>query len=438
MAWRDRLQPASFRGVPFFVDAADLEAGRRVVLHEYPLRDLPSAQDLGRAQRKFGVTAYVLGKDYLDARDRLLEALETGGAGTLILPTWPAQQMVLAAPARLSESKEEGGICRIALQFAEAGEPVHPAAAGDGPNAAAERVTAARTAARDRFAEDWRVRQPNGGLLSSLVTDALGDEWGGLLVALTAVASDTGSLTSAGGVLLGSLLGDFTAGDSQSIGDGAALAEGLLGIVAGLVDPVAGTLAADPLLRALAALVYVPQWGAAGTGVAYPRGSAQPGWAANWPMSSNRQILRGNRAALADLLGQAVVIETARHVTDYTPANTRDAITRRDRLLEGLDETVDRIQVWDATYTVATDADRGQSAALTEALTACVIGAADGLNAAAGLVRLTQVTLTQTLPALVLSYDRSEDERGAADIVARNRVIHPLALPAGVPLEVKV
>lgn len=437
MAWRDRLKPASFRGVPFYVDGAQLEAGRRVVLHEYPLRDLPSAQDLGRAQRKINVTAYVLGKDYLDQRDRLVAALEQGGAGTLQLPTWPAQQMVLASPAQFHESKEEGGICRISLSFAEAGEPVHPATAADDPNASAGRTVAARSAARDSFAGRWRTRGPGGGRLSSLVTDALGEEWGGLLAGLAAVASDNGRIASGGGVILGSLLGDWTLGERQIIGDGDGLATGLLGIIAGLVDGVSGTGEADGLLRSLASLAYAPRWGAMGTGVAYPRGSAQPGWYANWPRSTDRQTLTGNRAALADLLGQAVLIEQARHLTDYLPVSTSDAIGRREGLIVSLDEQVDRVQVWDADFIQATDADKGVSGALIAALTAQTLAATAALNRAAGLATVQIVRLQAPLPAVVLAYDRREDEREAADIVARNRVVHPLALPAGEDLEIR-
>ncbi|WP_374707575.1 DNA circularization N-terminal domain-containing protein, partial [uncultured Deefgea sp.] len=39
MAWREQLQPASFRGVPFYVYTSSGEVGRRNVVHEYPLRD---------------------------------------------------------------------------------------------------------------------------------------------------------------------------------------------------------------------------------------------------------------------------------------------------------------------------------------------------------------------------------------------------------------
>src|SRR4051794_19019273 len=39
MNWRDRLLPASFRGVGFWIDQAKTPVGRKGQLHEYPQRD---------------------------------------------------------------------------------------------------------------------------------------------------------------------------------------------------------------------------------------------------------------------------------------------------------------------------------------------------------------------------------------------------------------
>ena len=44
----ENLRPASFRGVAFEVESHSESGGRRVELHEYPLRDTPYAEDLGK------------------------------------------------------------------------------------------------------------------------------------------------------------------------------------------------------------------------------------------------------------------------------------------------------------------------------------------------------------------------------------------------------
>ena len=69
------LRPASFRGVPFDAFEEHSEAGgRRLVRHEFPLRDTPYAEDMGRKAGQWQVEAFVLRNrwaDYEAARDRL-------------------------------------------------------------------------------------------------------------------------------------------------------------------------------------------------------------------------------------------------------------------------------------------------------------------------------------------------------------------------------
>ncbi|EGK8325810.1 DUF2313 domain-containing protein [Escherichia coli] len=61
--WRDNLYDASFRGVPFSVESDEGSFGRRVQVHEYPNRDKPYTEDLGRATRRLTINAYLVGAD---------------------------------------------------------------------------------------------------------------------------------------------------------------------------------------------------------------------------------------------------------------------------------------------------------------------------------------------------------------------------------------
>ncbi|MBI4800433.1 MAG: DNA circularization N-terminal domain-containing protein [Desulfarculus sp.] len=79
MTWRTRMQPASFRGAGFLVEGHDGEVGRRLAVHEYPERDLPYAEDLGRKARVFKITGLVIGPDYMAQRDALLARLQQQG-----------------------------------------------------------------------------------------------------------------------------------------------------------------------------------------------------------------------------------------------------------------------------------------------------------------------------------------------------------------------
>lgn len=84
--WPRTLRPASYRGVGFFVEQDSIETGRRLEIHEFPHRDTPYVEDLGRAANKIQVTAYVL-SDQADREERALRAAcERGGAARLVLP----------------------------------------------------------------------------------------------------------------------------------------------------------------------------------------------------------------------------------------------------------------------------------------------------------------------------------------------------------------
>ena len=124
--WCDRLQDASFRGVPFKVEAESAGTGRRVETHEYPNRDKPYTEDLGKVTFRPSITAYVVGEDCFDQRDRLTEALNKPGPGTLVHPTYGELKVCVDGEIRVSTSKSEGRIVRFDLKFVEAGERSYP------------------------------------------------------------------------------------------------------------------------------------------------------------------------------------------------------------------------------------------------------------------------------------------------------------------------
>lgn len=126
--WRDRLHDASFRGVPFSVEDDDASFGRRVQLHEYPNRDKPYTEDLGRAARRLTINAYVIGDDYADKRDRLIAAAETTGPGTLVHPQYGEMQGSIDGTVKVSHSNSEGRMSRITFEFVESGELTFPVA----------------------------------------------------------------------------------------------------------------------------------------------------------------------------------------------------------------------------------------------------------------------------------------------------------------------
>lgn len=128
MSWMDNLQDASFRGVPFKVDQDEATLGRRVQVHEYPNRDKPWAEDLGRATRRFSVQAYLIGDDFFTQRNRLIEEIEKPGSGTLVHPYYGEMTVTVTDEVRVSHTRDEGRMCRVSFSFVEAGELSFPAA----------------------------------------------------------------------------------------------------------------------------------------------------------------------------------------------------------------------------------------------------------------------------------------------------------------------
>ncbi|STI90505.1 baseplate J/gp47 family protein [Escherichia coli] len=124
--WREKLLEASFRGVPFKVEEESAGTGRRVETHEYPNRDKPYTEDLGKVTFRPSITAYVVGDDCFDQRDRLIDALNKPGPGTLVHPTYGEMKVCVDGEVRVSTSKSEGRIVRFDLKFVEAGELSYP------------------------------------------------------------------------------------------------------------------------------------------------------------------------------------------------------------------------------------------------------------------------------------------------------------------------
>lgn len=118
--WRAALLPASFRGIEFHVEVGGQAGGRRNAVHEFPKRDVPFAEDMGRKARHWPITGYIIGPDYLSGRDDLIAACETSGSGTLVHPSLGSMTVNCDVYA-VSETRERGGICTFEMAFVEAG-----------------------------------------------------------------------------------------------------------------------------------------------------------------------------------------------------------------------------------------------------------------------------------------------------------------------------
>ena len=151
MAWRDNLVPASFRGVGFQVDDTETKAGgRRIALHEYPGRDDPFAEDMGEITKTFSIEGFIVGDDYLDRGERLIDACNMPGPGELVHPYRGSQNVVCTEIVETTRTRE-GRMARYTLTFTEAGENQFPSAGVNTEEAVQTRASAAIPAVIEEF-----------------------------------------------------------------------------------------------------------------------------------------------------------------------------------------------------------------------------------------------------------------------------------------------
>jgi len=142
-SWRARLRQGSYRGARFFCEEMSIDVGRRLAHHEYPGRDTPFDEDLGRKQRQWHFTAYTIGEFYMLERDVLIAALEAAGEGQLVHPSIGTVQATCDTGS-ITERRDIGGYCAFSLTFFEAGQREYPEGLTDtvsGIEAAADTLT---------------------------------------------------------------------------------------------------------------------------------------------------------------------------------------------------------------------------------------------------------------------------------------------------------
>jgi prophage DNA circulation protein len=153
--WRQRWRQASFKGATFYVEHDSRASGRRVALHQYPKRDTPYAEDMGRRAVRHIVNGYQIGPNYIGPRDSLISALESEGPGMLVHPLL-GQMNVMCDAYSVSERRVAGGMCVFEMSFVESG------AAGDSPAGQATAPAVNATAGHSDGAAIAALQQATG------------------------------------------------------------------------------------------------------------------------------------------------------------------------------------------------------------------------------------------------------------------------------------
>lgn len=364
--WKDNLREASFRGVPFFYDSTGIDGGRRTQTHEFAYRDKPYTEDLGRKAQEIPIEAYVLGDDYMTARDNLLKACNEEGPGELIHPYYGSIQ-VNCQVISVRESTSEGRIARISLQFIEAGEKFFPDSSPDRSAAVTSAVEKLNKSSAEDFARTFTIERAPEYIGAQAVADIVN-----FIDAFSRTENE-----------------DLKTSVPTLLRQTETLAQAIQGVLSELTENETETEKNNALKTLIEACNY-------GKRISSTSGSAI------------QARLTSNSNAIVDLIRQSAASAAAEVAigTDFKTRNEAENV--RDKIADSLDR---QSEITESTplYISLTDMRSALVQAIPEE----------------GLPELISVTVNHPVPSLVLAYELYEDALKGDEIVARNRIRHP-------------
>lgn len=377
MSWRDRIGDgtAEFRGVTLYLERGSISPGRRVQVHEYPLRDDPYAEDLGRKTREWQVTGYLLGEDYDVVRNQLAEALELPGAFEMRHSYYGTHRVVLTGDPRITESTREGGMARVSLTVLRADDaPRYPTAVADTQQVVASTAESSRLAILDEFIDAFEIVE--------LAVDRVEAVEATILGALSEIEG---------------IVGGVTGTIARLIRTPAELGAAILSSI-GQIKNMFG----EPS-RALG--VYSALFG---TGEVRSTSFSAP---------RQTQIEAQAQNAAVALIRRGAAVEAAEASAEWQYETRQQAVETLEVIHQGITEQLS-----------GSVPPLPQTTQRLVSLRAAAVQ--DLRRRGTALPELTRYTPNARLPALVLAHRLYGDARRDADIIRRNNVRHPGSVPA--------
>lgn len=382
--WLQNFRQASFRGVEFLIDNVDSQFGRRVVTHEYPQRDIPYSEDMGRKARRFNVTGYLVGGSYSLARDNLIAACEESGSGELIHPYQGILQVVCEG-ITIRERRQDGGYCELSLTFVEDGENVFPSAISNPSTASGLAATIVQTRAASRFESIYDLAN-----IAEFVRTEMVDRANELLEPVDRLLSASNDFADE--------VSAFKRDLNTLIYRPRELAAGFLNVINRVTSVVGANASTSATLHemALKTLDLVPQ------------------------TTGTRERQAKSQVALNEMVQQMAAAEHSRVVVEQPYESYQQAEAAREQLTDEIDTLCETApdEVFDAMI----------------ALRAKIVQALPDPR----LPEIQSMTMRQSVPALALAYQIYGDPLKDADIVARNKIKHPGFIKGGSTIEVVI
>lgn len=395
MTWREDLRRityegrefvgASFRGAPFFVEEESRSGGRRLVVHEFPFRDAPIVEDLGGRAKRYRMEAYLLGDNYLDARNALIAALEEPGAGILVHPEYADDLRVRAAGYTAQSSRRAAAIARVSLDFVESPLDVIVLALEDSPDLQGQAVAAAQ--ASDAASETQLV---SGLQLNGIPSYAKESQAADIRAVATRLGEALGALE---------LIDQERAALQASVADIVNDALSLVSRPEDMLNAFRSTLETVPQL-----IAAVPRAVVAALAFTHDTEKQEPALG-DAPI---RQTERANQIEIAGALRRWTITDASEIAATIGYVTEGDALEDRALILQRIDTQLQT--AGDAVFP------------LLQELRASVALAIPGNRELARVLTIQRPVAT---PALLLSYQLYGTTGQESDIIARNGFQHP-------------
>jgi prophage DNA circulation protein len=387
--------------------------GRRGTLHQFPFKDVPFAEDVGRQARTFTISAFVDGDDYIAKRDALIQALENlSTPGTLVLPTLGSIRVKPTASNTVSYSNRLGGIEIFQLQFEESGLNEFPQA-----------TTNTKETAEDR----------GQTLEDNVITDAgAGINFEPTLADSTELIADPDSLANDSITIVDRFNESIQIVLDTGIQTGDVIDEFSRNFINYRADARSSLLAPESFLSETAALYsqLTEVWQDGALSDAYEAlrdvfNSSMEDLATIISLDNPaRETQDKNNQLLQDGLRNLLMRQTSDVTVAQTYISTNEVRDRRNSILELFEQQIEN---------AGNAGDQRQRDDLVDLRSAVV---ADLEQKQGGLPDEVEVNLNDTVPSFTLANDLYGEGLRGREIADTNGVINPLFLPQQDPLNV--
>lgn len=395
MSWKDRLLPGSFRGVSFFIESHTKSGGRRNVQHQFPDRDDPYTEDLGRKAQSFSIEIHLIGDDVFEQATAMESVLNQEGSGELIHPYLGSLNVNVDGYSR-SEDTKEGRIVRFSISFLESGINKFPSEDEDRAQTLFDKANGAIDSAKEKFSGVFNVLNQPGFVVND--ASSIVNNTAGVILNATSVITDA----------------------TDSATDLAFSVRGLQRDATALVQ-LPGLLA-DRLFDALALLSRVA--GSAETASdSYKLFFDYEGAETPLPEidTTPRVQQRLNRQAFDDYIQEVSIILATEEAVDRQFFTIDEALEEQENLKSFIDRQAQK-------------SDNINFFQSMQDLGGALVSAVPDPDTV--LPNLVEIQVKDTTNTLVLAYDLFEDPDQEQQIIDRNKIRNPNFVIGGTVLEV--